>query len=76
MNSSTFSSDDESGIEARARVLDILDAANTAHHPFDEFEVQRSYDRKGNRCVTTFIDSNAANYGDTKTRITIYPRDR
>lgn len=71
MNSAAFTSDDHLGIEARARVLDILAELNTAWHSFETFEVVRTYDRKGYRNASTFIDPNAAGYGDLKTRITL-----
>jgi hypothetical protein len=71
MSASTFTSDDDHGVEARARVLDIMAAANSAGHPFDDFDVERTYERKGHRCATTFADPRADNYGDTRTRITI-----
>ncbi|WP_032373232.1 hypothetical protein [Rhodococcoides fascians] len=71
MKPAAFTSDDHHGIEARARVLDILAELNTAWHSFDTFEVARTYNRKGYRNATTFIDPNAAGYGDMKTRITV-----
>lgn len=71
MNTSTFASDDHLGMAARARVLDILTETNAALTTFETFEVERTYDRKGYRNATNFIDPDAAGYGETKTRITI-----
>lgn len=68
MNSSTFTSDDDHGIEARARVLDILAAANSAGHPFDDFDVEHLRTQVP-PAATTFADPRAASHGDTKTRI-------
>ncbi|WP_032399767.1 hypothetical protein [Rhodococcoides fascians] len=72
MNKAVLAANDHFGIEARARVLDIVAEINSAWHTFDTFDVQRTYERKGYRnAAISFVDPHAAKYGEMKTRISI-----
>lgn len=71
MNKAVLTAEDHFGIEARARVLDILVDINSAWYTFDTFDVERTYERKGYRNAISFVDPRALGYGDTKTRITV-----